>query len=407
MTRKTPGVRQLGTRSWEINVSAGVDPAKTAVAGRTVYRRVYRRVEGTLTDAKNARQQLAVEARQGRYGGTDATVDELLDAWLRELERIGRAPSTIASYRKIAAAHVRPILGPVKARDITVRQLADHLASMTEGGLAPNSVRLVHACLSSAFSQAARWEWVDKDPTKLVRGPSLQNKRPVIPTTDDVARLLAGAERCGRSEMAAAIWLAATTGVRRGELCGLRISDFDLERGRMQIERALSGETVWTTKNRRWREVALDPATVLVVGRHIETMRRRAEAAGCRFQDDGYLFTDTATGDQPWNPHTVTDAFRRLSSQCYRQGCKHGPDDKCETLAHITFHSLRKFMESRALDAGFSIAEVAHRAGHDPAVLMRFYAGAVEESGGRLAEAVASLLPSPGAVAQSVRAAHS
>jgi integrase len=376
------GVRQLGPRQWEVNVSAGVDPAKTAATGRTVYRRVYRRVEGTLTDAKRAREQLAVEARQGRYGGTDATVDDLLDAWLRELERIGRAPSTVASYRKIASAHVRPILGPVKARHVTVRQLADHLASLTESGMAANSVRLVHACLSSAFSQAARWEWIDKDPTKLVRAPSLQNKRPVIPTVEDVARLLAGAQRCARPEIAVAIWLSSTTGVRRGELCALRASDFDFERGRMQVERALSGETVWTTKNRRWREVALDPVTVTVIRGHLAMLTARASAAGARFADDGYVFTDTATGDQPWNPHVVTDTFRKLTADL--------------DLKHLTFHSLRKFMESRALDLGFSINEVAHRAGHDPAVLMRFYAGAVDESGKKLAEAVASLLPAPG-----------
>jgi len=393
-TKKLPaGVRQLGPRTWEVNVSAGVDPAKTAAAGRTVYRRIYRRVEGSLTDAKQAREKLAVEARQGRYGGTDATVDELLDAWLRELERVGRAPSTITSYRKIAKAHVRPILGPVKTRDVTVRQLSELLSTLTESGLAPNSVRLVHACLSSAFSQAARWEWVDKDPTKLVQAPSLQNKRPVIPTVAEVAQLLEAAARSPRPEMAAAIWLSSTSGVRRGELCGLRVSDFDLERGRMQVERALSGETVWTTKNRRWREVALDPATVAVVEGHLESLRRRAEGVGVTYRDDGYLFSDSPAGSRPWNPHLVTDAFRRLTGDL--------------GLRHITFHSLRKFMESRALDLGFSINEVAHRAGHDPAVLMRFYAGAVDESGRKLAEAIASLLPSPGGSSSVVRAGHS
>lgn len=382
-TKQLPrGVRQLGPRLWEVNVSVGIDPAKTATAGRTVYRRVYKRVDGSLTDAKNARDKLAVEARQGRYGGTDATVDELLDAWLRELERLGRAPSTIASYRKIAAAHVRPMLGPVKVRDVTVRQIADHLANLTESGMAANSVRLVHACLSSAFSQAARWEWLDKDPTKLVRGPSLQNKRPTIPTVDEVAALLDAAQRCTRPEFAAAIWIASTTGIRRGELCGLRVSDFDFDRARLQVERAISGETVWTTKNRRWREIALDPATIIVAQAHIESMEKRAANAGCSYLPGGYLFTDTPTGVDPWSPHVVTDTFRKLTGDL--------------ELRHLTFHSLRKFMESNALNLGFSIPEVAHRGGHDPAVLMRFYAGAVGESGKRLAEAVASLLPVPG-----------
>lgn len=380
MARKHPGIRALGPGLWEVNVSAGIDVAKTAATGETVYRRKYLRVSGSLTEAKQAREKLAVEARQGRYGGTDATVNELLDAWLRELARIGRAPSTIKSYRKISDANVRPILGQVKAREVTVRMLADHLAGLTEGGLAPNSVRLVHACLSSAFSQAARWEWIDKDPTKLVRAPSLANKRPTIPTVDEVALLLSAAARSPRPEMAVAIWLSATTGIRRGELCGLRTTDFDLDRARMSVERAISGETVWTTKNRRWREVALDPATVIVIRTHIATNEARAAKLGTRMMEGAYLFTD-GDGSQPWNPHLVTDCFRRLTAQL--------------GLQHLTFHSLRKFMESMALDAGFSIPEVAHRAGHDPAVLMRYYAGAVTD-GGKLAESVAGRLPAPG-----------
>lgn len=379
--RTERGLYELSPGVWRVVVSAGVDPARSTEQ-RKIYRQVERRFTGTLTEARAFRAKLTTEAKQGRYGGTDATVNELLDAWLRELERLGRAPSTIESYRKMASRHIRPVLGSQRARDVTVRMLSDHLAALHEAGAAANTVRLVHATLSAAFSQASRWEWIDKDPTKLVRGPSLANKRPVIPTAPDVVRLLDAAQRCNRPAVAVAIWLAATTGARRGELCALKVTDFDMERGRMQIERALSGETMWTTKNRRWREVALDPATVAVVEAHIDTLRHRADHGGAAFRDDGYLFTDTLIGDEPWHPHIVTDTFRRLAADL--------------ELKHLTFHSLRKFMESRALDAGFSVAEVAHRAGHDPAVLMRFYAGGVMESEEKLAEAIASLLAPKG-----------
>lgn len=363
---------------WRIVVSAGVDPARST-EDRKVYRQVERRFQGTLTEARAFRAKLLTEARQGSYGSTDATLNELLDAWLRELERIPKAPSTIASYKKLASRHIRPVLGSMRLATVTSRVIAEHLATLTESGLAPNSVRLVHATLSAAFSHAFAHDWVKEHPIKgKVRAPSLQNKRPIIPTAPDVVKLLDAAQRCNRPDIGVAIWLAATTGVRRGELCALRVTDFDLERGRMQVERALSGETVWTTKNRRWREVALDPATILVVEGLIESKQHRAEQEGATFRPDGYLFTDTLVGDQPWNPHIVTDTFRKLAADL--------------DLKHIHFHSLRKFMESRALDAGFSIAEVAHRAGHDPAVLMRFYAGGVAESETKLAEAVASLL---------------
>lgn len=377
-----PGIRKISDGLYEVSVSAGVDPARST-EDRKVYRRKWERVHGSLTDAKHRQQELAVEARQGRHGGTSATLNDLLDAWLRELERLRKAPSTISSYRNIARRYIRPTLGTVKVKDVDPRLLADHLAALSERGLAPNSVRLVHATLSSAFSQAMVWGWVESHPVKeKVRAPSIQNKRPTIPTVDEVRRLLEAAQRSNRPEFAAAIWLSATTGVRRGELCGLQVSDFDFDRGRMQVERALSGETVWTTKNRRWREVALDLATVAVVQGHIASMAARATSVGTTWAKDGYLFSDTPRGDHPWNPHLVTDSFRKLTTDL--------------GLRHLTFHSLRKFMESRALDLGFSVTEVAHRAGHDPAVLMRFYAGAVDETGKLLAEGVASLLAPEG-----------
>lgn len=379
----TPGV-------WRIRVSAGVDHARST-AGRVVYRSIERRVTGTMTEARAARARLIVESQQGRYGGTDATVGELLDAWLRELKRVGRAPSTLRGYRSAIDAHVRPTFGEVKVRKVTARLLADHLAGLTESGLAAPTVRKVMACLSSAFSQAMRWEWINKDPTKLVRGPAMANPRPKIPTVDEVVRLLAAAEESRTPETARAIWLSATTGVRRGELCGLRIGDFDLEAGKMTVERAISDESVWTTKNRRWREVSVDPLTVEVVRSQILVLELRAAEAGTVLAGDAYLFSDRPDGREPWRPDRVTLAFRRIAAR--------------EKLP-VTFHQLRKFMESSALDAGFSVAEVAHRAGHDPAVLLRHYAGSVDESARKLGVAVASLL-APGGSSSTVRAGDS
>jgi integrase len=396
MASKNRGLDEVSPGVWRVIVSAGIDPARSAVQGRRVYRQIERRFHGNLRQAREFRAQLIVESKQGRYGGTDATVNDLLDAWLRELARIGRAPKTISSYRSYANSHVRPLFGPIKVRDVSARMLADHLGALSESGLAPNTVRLVHACLSSAFSQAARWEWVDKDPTKLVRAPSLPNKRPTIPSIEEVSKLLTAARASKRPEIAAAIWMSATTGIRRGELCGLRITDIDTERGRMQIERAISDGEVWTTKNRQWREVALDVATLALIEAQILIMQTRAAAVGTELDPAAYLFSDHPRGGQPWNPHLVTDAFRRLTKLCYRDGCDHRDPADCRALTHLTFHTLRKFMESRALDAGFSAAEIAHRAGHDPNVLMRFYAGAVPESEKKLAEAVASLLAPKG-----------
>ena len=378
-TKVDVGIYQLAPRLFEVAVGAGPDVATTAT-GATKYRRRWKRVHGTLTDARKARTALRHSIDEGRHGGSDATVGDLFDAWLRELERLGKAPNTIRGYRKDVERYLRPTFGRMRVRDVTARAIADYLARLQEQGLAPNTVRLVHACLSSAFSQAAAWEWIKKgdDPTKVVRKPAIANRRPKIPSAEDVSTLLTAALESRIPEMKRAIWISATTGVRRGEVCALRISDLDLDHGLMVVERAISDRQVWTTKNRRERTVTLDPLTVAVITAQIDFMRHRAEQDGARLADDAYLFSDHPNGLQPWNPDRVTKYFKRLAAR--------------SNLAHVTFHQLRKFMESRALEAGFSTHEVASRAGHDPSVMLKFYAGGADERDRAIGAAVASLL---------------
>ena len=88
----------------------------------------------------------------------------------------------------------------------------------------------IHACLSSMFTQACRWGWRDSNPARWAGPPAIPNTAPVVPTPEEVRALIDAAEQSKRPEYARAILVAATTGLRRAELCGLRVRDHDLER---------------------------------------------------------------------------------------------------------------------------------------------------------------------------------
>jgi len=93
-----------------------------------------------------------------------------------------------------------------------------------------------------------------------------------------------------------------------------------------------------------------------------ETMlERRAEEYGLDLLGEAFLFSDELDGSEPWRPMMVTHYFGRLRS---RVG-----------LDHLTFQSLRRFMDTYGQDLGFSPAQVALRAGHNPAVAGSFYTG--------------------------------
>src|SRR5689334_10085127 len=75
------------------------------------YRQVWKRHRGTLTSARDARADLLVKAKKGEVGATNATVAELIDAWLADLERVDRAPKTLHEYRADADRYWIPAIG--------------------------------------------------------------------------------------------------------------------------------------------------------------------------------------------------------------------------------------------------------------------------------------------------------
>lgn len=180
------------------------------------------------------------------------------------------------------------------------------------------------------------------------------------------------------------IFLLATTGLRRAEMCGLRTGrDIDLEAGVLRVGWSVAvfpGKPIEEipTKNRRVRDVALDQRSVEIIGRQIELMVGRAADLGAELVPNFFLFSDAADGSIPWKPDSVTQYFVRLRERC--------------DLKQFDLHSLRKFMETYGQDQGFSAAQVAMRAGHDPSVAAKHYTGNVVEADRALASAVASLL---------------
>jgi integrase len=298
--RTAPGMRERAPGVWELVVQNGVDP----VTGKRL--QVSRTFRGSLREAKKARAELLVEASKGKHSGTRATVDELFVDWIVELKRKGRSPNTIDGYEKVYARNIKPTLGNTLVTKVNTKMLSQLYGAHQDRGLAPRSVYQIHACLSSMFTQACRWGWRDSNPAQWADPPSIPDTAPVVPTPGDVRVLIAEAERSKRPEHARAILVAATTGIRRAELCGLkRWRDLDLERGLMRVTgsvAALAGREIEEipTKNRRIRTLALDELTVATLRRQIEAVEERARLVGVELVDDPFVFTDAELGYVRW-----------------------------------------------------------------------------------------------------------
>ena len=174
--RVLPPSRKDGARRWELRVFIGRDPAKAVHdphTGRVIKQAppiyVSKVFKGGKRAAQKALGDLVAEVRQNSRGvvGTPKTVSNLLDEHLANLERLRRSRSTIETYRIHIEKHLRPGLGSIRVGDLTAEHIDHYLATLhRDHALAPRTIRLNHAILRSALSQAVKWKWRTDNPAK-------------------------------------------------------------------------------------------------------------------------------------------------------------------------------------------------------------------------------------------------
>jgi integrase len=176
-------------------------------------------------------------------------VNELLDHWLSHLQTKGAIRlRTLGRYRQLLEHHVRPYLGTLPLSTLStlqIQRLYDHLAHQGRkdgkpGGLHPRTIRELHHCLHQALTYARRWHHLPTNPADGAEPPALPTHSISSLTPEQVRHLLAAAQQDPRPWLRAFVVLAAATGARNGELCGLEWHDLDLEAGTIRFRQALS-----------------------------------------------------------------------------------------------------------------------------------------------------------------------
>ncbi len=379
--RPPAGIRKISDDplTFQVRVSLGRDPT----TGK--YVEWAQNVRGNLTAAKKLRAEMLSKPEEGRRRRTAVTVNDLLDEWLADLTRLKRSPNTIYGYAKECERYIRPRIGMRRITDVTRKTLVDEvIAPMAASDVGPHVQLLVKKTLSSAFSYACfQCDYLPENPALRLRLPPVPDSAPVVPTPEECRSLIDVAAASSRPEMARVYFLAATTGARRGEICGWRRADLDAASSIHTVGRNIvavpgHGRQEKSTKNRRARPVAVDPVSMEVMAAQLRMVGERAVAASVSLVPDPYLFSDQFDASAPWRPDMITHIFtkhRRLAG-----------------LDHLVFKGFRRFMTTYGQMAGFSLADVAIRAGNDPAVAAKHYTGRVAESDFALAGAVAALL---------------
>lgn len=413
MTADRPESRDRGrieerAKSLRVVVYAGIDP----VTGKRQYLR--ETVQGTdkaaHKRADKALTKLLNQVNEQNSTPSAVALSYALDEWMRtsELE-----DSTRGTYEGYIARTIRPALGDTAVNKITPRMLekfytelrrcrvrCDHKPYIekhatsgehdcTAEGCKPHrckpmgasTVRQIHAIISGTLDAAERWDWVNSNPARVARKPKPKRPEPDPPTPAEAARLSEEAFRMDE-DWGTLVWLAMTTGMRRGELAGLRFARVDLDDEVIDLRRNWVRGKEKTTKTHQNRRIALDSETVVLLKEHRDRVRERVEDIGATFTDDLFLFSGSKTPDHsvPYSPNAITQRYKDMAVRL-------GID------THL--HALRHYSATELLTAGVDLPTVSGRLGHGGggATTLRVYAAWVAASDRKAAEILGLRMP--------------
>jgi integrase len=343
-----------GSGRWYVVVEMDRDP------GTGARRRKWHSGFSSKRDAERGLTRILTSLDQGSYlSPTRVTVASYLtQTWLPAIEPTVR-PTTFNGYRAHINLYVVPQLGAEQLQRLTPDQLSHfyrdlHKQGGRDGGpLSANTVRRVHATLHRALRDGVRWGYLQRNPAQMAvkpRQPNVGTSGATTWTAAEVKTFL----RAVNGKRLQALWrVAVTTGLRRGELLGLRWVDVDLMGRRLAVRQTLTsvGSQVifGEPKTKRGkRSVALDGQTVDEIAAWRQLQQAERASWGKAWQSSGLVFT--REDGSLIHPDLLSKWFVRYS--------------RGSGLTPIRFHDLRHTHASLALQAGVPAKIVSERLGH-------------------------------------------
>ncbi len=347
---------------------------------RNRYRRPSLGTFKTRQEAERARLDYNVNQADGVFSLPEVEqrqvrLDQYLAEWLELLERervVGKiALATQRDYETVVRCHIVPHLGRRRIGELTTPMLHRWLLDIKATGVGDRTVQKVHRTLHRALADSD----LKENPAKLPKRyrPQVRDRKPgVYPTVEQVDAFVEHVTSCDGpyGTRHAVMWrIAATTGVRRGEVIGLAWPDVDFDAGTISIKQTIQNDngTLYSKgpKSRNgYRTIGLDPDTIRQLRRHRIRMLEERAAAGAAYQPEplghDFVFRADGTG-RPLNPDLITQGFRR---EWMHAGLPPGP----------SLHGLRHTNGSLLLLNGVPPIHVAAHLGHDLQTLNNDYA---------------------------------
>jgi integrase len=303
-------------------------------------------------------------AREEKRRGTlviapQQTVAQYLAYWLEHTVKDAVRPRTYERYEAIVRLHIVPVFGKVKLQGLTPQHVQTLKSKKLKDGLSSTTVSAIHEMLHKALDDAIKMGLIARNVCEAVSPPRKQHKE-INPLTAEQSRRLLDAAKGHPQE--ALFVLALATGMRRGELLGLKWQDINFATGMLQVRRALSRlptqmgrerddlyiEAEPKTRSSR-RGIALPHFAVEALKQHRIRQREMRCVAGDAWEDHDYVFC-TPLGTHLNPGHGVLVQLKMLLKKA--------------GLPDVRFHDLRHSAATLLLNKGVHPKVVQEILGH-------------------------------------------
>jgi integrase len=375
--------------------------------------------EGSITERKDGRWQAAITVGNNEkgepkriyfYGKTRSEVadklkialteqlkgtlvepnkiklNDWLDYWLENYAKLKVRQYTFYNYSYFMNKYVKPRMGHVLLRKLTPPIIQKFYASCMndtnlgyQGGLSAETIRSIHIILNTALKEAVHQKIIVSNPMEFVTKPKSTKKELHVLTPQQLDHFLEVAK--GHPHFAAFV-LEWATGLRRGELLGLKWSDIDFDNNRIMVRRSIkrvTGKGIVIDEPKTAmsnRNITIPPQVIQVLIEHRERQERLHKYMGDRFPDTDFVFRSrVGTLLEPVNLYS---AFKEILEKA--------------GLPNVRFHDMRHSHATMLLLMGEHPKVVQERLGHkDIGVTLNTYSHVVPGMQERVAERIGSI----------------
>ena len=316
----------------------------------------------------NRAQEREKAAQEAAEAAKLKTVRQYADGVFMPTKEATFSENARSSYRMFLDKHILPVLGDVLLVEVSPAMISKLLIDFQRAGYAHATTVKLYNILNGIFEMAFLDDSIPMNPMLKVKRPAPRKDEQPKEESDKAYTVqeLSYILSCAAQEplqWQTYISLAADTGLRRGECCGLQWSDIDFKAGAVTVRRnlqytAAAGVYATSPKNGKVRVVDVGPDTLALL-----KQLREKQAQSCISK---WCFTQEGTAE-PMHPQSPTRYFQKF-------GQRYGVKD-------FHPHKLRHSSASIAITSGADVVSVSERLGHsDTAVTLRMYAHANEES---------------------------